>query len=116
MGKTIFINDRWVKAILDGEICLGITYYRNHTHKEEKSNQLVFLITKDRKTKNLIFNDCSDIKYLQFIPSPNQLKGPNLLNGSQTIESFLDSILSPPSNQRTIKTLAKSQLNGNYKN
>ena len=74
MKKTIFISSRWIKFLLNGETCIGRTFLHDKKEKKDILNQLVILITENRKTKVINFCECIEIKYLEFVQKQAQIK------------------------------------------
>lgn len=116
MGKTIFIANRWVKFILNGEICIGITYLLNEIDPEEPLFQMVLAITQRRNIKTIIFRECLELRYLEFITKPNFKS--ELLKKKQALalSIFTDLVISPIMAGQNNNALAQNQFNRSLKN
>lgn len=116
MRKTVFIADRWVKFIFKDEICIGRTYHHDKTDLENPLYHLVFLITKERKTKTIRINQCIDLKYLEFVAKPPQAKDLKINTEEFILEILLDLIISSGTCRKTISTLAQKQFKNSSRN
>jgi tRNA U34 5-carboxymethylaminomethyl modifying enzyme MnmG/GidA len=110
MKKTIFISSRWIKFLLNGETCIGRTFLHDKKEKEVILNQLVILITENRKTKVINFCECIEIKYLEFVQKQAQIKDLKINNENLSIESSIDLLINPNITKKTITELAKKQI------
>lgn len=105
MKKAAFIPNRWVKFLLNGETCIGLTYlYDENDKDEEPLYQLVFLITKRRKSKIINFSECIEIKYLKFVEQQTYSNDLNI-DKEYIFPNFNNN------NNNNITELAKKQIN-----
>ena len=111
MKATTFIDDRWVKFIQNNKVCIGKTFTIETTNCNKPNEQFVYFITEDRKVKNINFNQCKDLKYLEFIPKHRQMKELEELNNDLTISTGIELFIRPIISKKTITTLAKSYSN-----
>lgn len=116
MRKTVFIADRWVKFVFEGEICIGRTYRAKKTNLEESLNRFVFLVTKERKTKIINISQCIDLKYLEFVAKPPQAAELKIDTEELVLEILVDLLVSSGTGQNTINTLAKKQVRNSSRN
>lgn len=116
MKKTVFIADRWVKFVFEGQVCLGRTYRAKITNLEESLNRLVFLITKERKTKTINISQCINLKYLEFIAKSPKTKELKVNTEELVLEILVDLLVSSGTSENMIRTLAKKQVRTSSKN
>lgn len=116
MRKTVFIADRWVKFVFEDQICIGRTYRAKKTNLEESLNRLVFLVTKERKTKTINISQCIDLKYLEFVSKPPQPAEVKIDTEELEFKILIDSLINSSSGQNTINTLAKKQVRNSSRN
>ena len=106
MYKTVFIANRWIKFLYNGETCIGTTYlYDENDKDEEPLYQLVFLISQKRKCETINFSECKEIKYLKFVEQPIEA---NKVNG---LTNIIDQTIDSNSTKKCISELAKKQTN-----
>ncbi|MFZ4799278.1 MAG: hypothetical protein ACOYMA_17395 [Bacteroidia bacterium] len=110
MGKVIFLADRWVKFQYNNEICIGVSFLQEYFDSSNQI-QLVFFVTKELKTDIIAFSQCIDLRYLDFIKKPNNIKEIKITNEVLTLESQIDLIMRPYITRKTIAALANIQCN-----
>ena len=115
MTKAIFLADRWVKFQYNNELCIGVSFLQE-TCDSYNQIQLVFFITKELKTEVIEFSKCIDLRYLDFVKKPKNIKELKINNEVLTLETQIDLVLLPNISKRTISTLAEIQCNTLYTN
>lgn len=110
MKKIIFIPNRWVKLLFNGEVCIGTTYLYDEKYRDEPLYQLVFLMSQKRKTKIVNFCECVEIKYLEFVQK-SLLKNYFSNNEIFSLQKSIDILINPNMDKNALIKLAEKQTN-----
>ena len=111
MNKSAFLVNRWIKFLVDDEICIGRTFmFDDFDIGEERFYFVYYISSQDRTIKIENFNECLDVKYLKIIEKPIQPKKLELNAINLSVSSQLNLLIFPNFTRETIITLAMNQI------
>ena len=108
MKLAVFTPDRWVKIIINGEVCLGRTYLHHPAEPNEPFYHLVHCLSPSTGYEAWSFYACNSVKYLRFGPATDVLFEDRLKTEELTTETIVDLIILPRISDQKIRSLAGS--------
>jgi hypothetical protein len=110
MNKSAFVVNRWIKFMVQDEICIGRTFmFDDFDIGIEQCYFVYYISTEDRKIKILNFSECLEVNYLKIIEKPILPKKLELNTVIMSLRLKFDLLLFPHITRETITTLAKNQ-------